>query len=174
MCLFGARHLAVILCAALLAGTAVSARAQGSNPDQKPPEQKGQPAGGDNGKAEPEKKKIDIIAEAARRLTGTAANPECTWIGVRVTRLLFQDDLDTAFRHLDVYDRFGCPGNHIQAAFRCLARQGEINPKAADTLTDRVYQCWLEPAGPSAAQAAQGTPGGAPAASAAPSGSTTR
>ena len=28
---------------------------------------------------------------------------------------LWRDDLDTAFRHLDLYDRFGCPGGHIQA-----------------------------------------------------------
>ncbi len=35
-----------------------------------------------------------------------------------------RDDLDTAFRHLDLYDRFGCPAGHIQATFRCLVRQG--------------------------------------------------
>ena len=40
------------------------------------------------------------------------------------SRLLWRDDLDTAFRHLDLYDRFGCPAGHIQATFRCLVRQG--------------------------------------------------
>ena len=40
------------------------------------------------------------------------------------------DDLDTAFRHLDLYDRFGCPGGHVQAAFRCLTRfGGQIDDK---------------------------------------------
>ena len=38
--------------------------------------------------------------------------------------LMWRDDLDTAFRHLDLYDRFGCPGGHVQATFRCLARFG--------------------------------------------------
>jgi hypothetical protein len=150
MSFFGARFVVVLLCVGALAGLGTSVRAQGSNPDQKPPEQK---AGGEAGKTEP--KKIDVIAESAKRLTGPAANPECTWIGVRVARLLYQDDLDTAFRHLDIYDRFGCPGNHIQATFRCLAKLPEINPKT-DTLNSRVNDCWLDPTGPSpAAPAAQ-------------------
>ena len=54
-------------------------------------------------------KKIDEIAEAAHALTGPAGNPECVWLGRRVVSLLWRDDLDTAFRHLDLYDRFGCP-----------------------------------------------------------------
>ncbi|MDO4950644.1 MAG: lipid-binding protein, partial [Bacteroidales bacterium] len=50
-------------------------------------------------------------------------------------KLMWLDDLDTAFRHLDLYDRFGCPGGHVQATFRCLTRfGGEIDPKVADTL----------------------------------------
>src|SRR5262249_11934483 len=65
-------------------------------------------------------KKIDEIAEATRTLTGPAGNPECVWLGRRVVNLLWRDDLDTAFRHLDLYDRFGCPSAHIQATFRCL------------------------------------------------------
>jgi len=54
-------------------------------------------------------KKIDEIAEATRTLVGPAGNPECVWLGRRVVSLLWRDDLDTAFRHLDLYDRFGCP-----------------------------------------------------------------
>ena len=50
---------------------------------------------------------------------------------------MWRDDLDTAFRHLDLYDRFGCPASHIQAAFRCLvrmpplgeAKQGDAKPQ---------------------------------------------
>ena len=53
--------------------------------------------------------------------------------------LLWRDDLDTAFRHLDLYDRFGCPAGHIQATFRCLVRQGTIDPKATDTINSRVH-----------------------------------
>ena len=68
---------------------------------------------------------------ATRVLTGPAGNPECVWLGRRVVSLLWRDDLDTAFRHLDLYDRFGCPSAHIQATFRCLVRQGNIDPKAA-------------------------------------------
>jgi hypothetical protein len=90
-------------------------------------------------------KSIDEIAEAARLLTGPAANPECVWLGRRVVSLLWRDDLDTAFRHLDLYDRFGCPSSHIQATFRCLVRQGHIDPKAQDSLNGRVHGCWLNP-----------------------------
>ena len=78
-------------------------------------------------------------------LTGPAGNPECVWLGRRVVSLLWRDDLDTAFRHLDLYDRFGCPSAHIQATFRCLVRQGNIDPKAQETLNGRVHACWLNP-----------------------------
>jgi hypothetical protein len=104
--------------------------------------------------AEPKdaQKKVDEFAEAEKLLTGPAANPECVWLGRRVVNLLWRDDLDTAFRHLDLYDRFGCPSGHIQATFRCVVRQGNIDPKATDTLHNRVHACWLNPA-----QEAQGT-----------------
>ena len=143
---FGARNLAVLLCAACLAGTVVSARAQGSNPDQKPPEQKTQ-AAVDAAKVEAGKKR-DELADARRVLTGPAGNYECTWLGRRVVRLLSQDDLDTAFRHLDLYDRFGCPGNHIQATFRCLLTVGipDAKTQAPDGLDARVHTCWIDPA----------------------------
>src|SRR3974390_1230235 len=83
-------------------------------------------------------KSIDEIAEAARLLTGPAANPECVWLGRRVVSLLWRDDLDTAFRHLDLYDRFGCPSSHIQATFRCVVRQGHIEHTAPERLNSRV------------------------------------
>ncbi len=91
-------------------------------------------------------KSIDEIAEAARLITGPAGNPECVWLGRRVVSLLWRDDLDTAFRHLDLYDRFGCPSSHIQATFRCVVRQGHIDPKAQDSLNGRIHACWLNPA----------------------------
>ena len=95
--------------------------------------------------AKESQKKIDEIAEASRTLTGPAGNPECVWLGRRVVTLLWRDDLDTAFRHLDLYDRFGCPSAHIQATFRCLVRQGNIDPKAQETLNGKVHGCWLNP-----------------------------
>ena len=76
-------------------------------------------------------RQVDEFAEATRLVTGPAGNPECVWLGRRVVGLMWRDDMDTAFRHLDLYDRFGCPGPHIQAAFRCVVRQGNnIDPKS--------------------------------------------
>jgi hypothetical protein len=93
--------------------------------------------------------KVDEYAEAAREITGPAGNPECVWLGRRVVTLLWRDDLDTAFRHLDLYDRFGCPSAHIQASFRCIILHGNnIDPKAADTINGRVHACWINPANP--------------------------
>ncbi|HEY7663777.1 MAG TPA: beta-1-3, beta-1-6-glucan biosynthesis protein [Xanthobacteraceae bacterium] len=106
--------------------------------DQKPPDK---PAG--EGKEAP--KKVDEFAEAEKLLGGPAASPECLWLGRRVVSLLWRDDLDTAFRHLDLYDRFGCPAGHIQATFRCVVRQGNIDPKATDTINGRVHSCWINP-----------------------------
>jgi len=90
-------------------------------------------------------KKVDEFAEAAKHLSGPAGHPECVWLGRRAVRLLYRDDLDTAFRHMELYDRFGCPPSHIQAAFRCLVRQGEPDPKTPETLSARVHACWINP-----------------------------
>jgi hypothetical protein len=49
--------------------------------------------------------KIDLYIQAEKVLGGPASNPECLWLGTRVVSLLQSDDLDTAFRHLDFYDR---------------------------------------------------------------------
>jgi hypothetical protein len=101
-------------------------------------------------------RKTDEFVEAAQAINGPAGNPECVWLGRRVVRLMWLDDLDTAFRHLDLYDRFGCPGGHVQATFRCLTRfGGQIDPKVAETLNSRVHACWINPgAQPQAAAAA--------------------
>jgi len=108
-----------------------------------------------------EPQKVDEFAEAQKEIAGPAGNPECVWLGRRVVGLLWRDDLDTAFRHLDLYDRFGCPSAHIQASFRCLILHGSsIDPKAADSLNGRVQACWINPANPA--------PPPAPAAAAAP------
>ena len=108
-------------------------------------------------------RKTDEFVEAAQAINGPAGNPECVWLGRRVVRLMWLDDLDTAFRHLDLYDRFGCPGGHIQAAFRCLTRfGGQIDPKVAETLNSRVHGCWINPA--AQPQQAAASPPPAPAA----------
>jgi hypothetical protein len=133
------RPLFAALCIAALSVAAPAAFAQSGN--GQPPEP--QKPAADTVKEN--QKKIDEIAEATRVLTGPAGNPECVWLGRRVVTLLWRDDLDTAFRHLDLYDRFTCPSAHIQATFRCLVRQGNIDPKAQETLNGRVHACWLNP-----------------------------
>jgi hypothetical protein len=129
--------------------------------------------------AKDNKRKTDEFVEAAHAINGPAGNPECVWLGRRVVVLMWRDDLDTAFRHLDLYDRFGCPGGHVQATFRCLVRFGPIDPKAPDALSSRVHTCWINPnaqpsqpaaaaASPAASGAAAPAPAAAPPAQAAP------
>lgn len=121
-------------------------------------------------------RKTDEFVEASQAINGPGGNPECVWLGRRVVRLMWLDDLDTAFRHLDLYDRFGCPGGHVQATFRCLTRFGaQIDPKVAETLSSRIHACWINPgaqpqaaAAASPAPAAPATAGNAPAASPSP------
>jgi hypothetical protein len=174
------RHLAVSGLA-LLIGLG-SASAQSGDPHAQ--DQNGKPAANSAAAADATKdnqRKTDEFVEAAQAINGPAGNPECVWLGRRVVRLMWLDDLDTAFRHLDLYDRFGCPGGHVQATFRCLTRfGGQIDPKVADTLNSRVHACWINPnaqpqqaaaaappaAAPTTAGAAPATP--APAASPAP------
>ena len=141
--------------------------AAAQNTDQKQADPKTQ------GTADPnkdEKRRIDEFAEAAKVLGGPAANPECVWLGRRVVNLLWRDDLDTAFRHLDLYDRFGCPAGHIQATFRCVVRQGPFDPKAAESLYARVHACWINPNMQPVAAAAPATSPANPQARAAPPG----
>src|SRR3954470_22034324 len=114
-------------------------------------------------------KKADEFVEATQAINGPAGNPECVWLGRRVVVLMWRDDLDTAFRHLDLYDRFGCPGGHVQATFRCLVRFGAIDPKVPETLNGRVHACWINPgAQPQAAAAAQSAAPATAGAAAAP------
>jgi hypothetical protein len=118
--------------------------------------------------AKDSQRKTDEFVEASQAINGPAGNPECVWLGRRVVVLMWRDDLDTAFRHLDLYDRFGCPGGHVQATFRCLVRFGAIDPKAPESLSGRVHACWINPgAQPQAAAAAQ--PASPAAGTAAPS-----
>ena len=148
---------AAVLAAALIVGLAPAASAQSGDP--KAGEKARQQS---ESQAKDPARKAEELSDTAKAISGPAGNPECVWLGRRVVNLLWRDDLDTAFRHLDLYDRFGCPGGHIQATFRCVVKQGPIDPKATDSLQARVHSCWINPAAPpppaaAAAPAASGT-----------------
>ncbi|ABD88151.1 beta-1,3-glucan biosynthesis protein [Rhodopseudomonas palustris] len=143
--------------------------------DLRAQDQSGKPAPANTTPAAPadpvkdSQRKTDEFVEAAQAINGPAGNPECVWLGRRVVGLMWRDDLDTAFRHLDLYDRFGCPGGHVQATFRCLVRFGAIDPKAPDSLSGRVHACWINPnAQPQAAASAASAPAPAAAPAAPP------
>ena len=149
------RHLAVaglVAGLALLTGSGTAFAQSGTpTPDQgKPPAANSAEVNREN------QRKTDEFVEATQAINGPGGNPECVWLGRRVVRLMWRDDLDTAFRHLDLYDRFGCPGGHVQATFRCLTRfGGQIDDKVPRSLDDRVHACWINPAAqPQAAVAA--------------------
>jgi hypothetical protein len=106
-----------------------------------------------------EPQKIDEFTEAERAVTQPANNPECVWLGRSVVNLLWRDDLDSALRNLDFYDRLGCPSRHIQASFRCLILHGSnIDPKAADKL-EHAHPCLLDQSSCSRDAAAGGSRG---------------
>jgi hypothetical protein len=149
MSLFVRFSFAVLVAAALMfASEQAFAQSGESKSSDKPPA--AQPAD----PAKEAQRQVDEFAEASRLVNGPAGNPECVWLGRRVVGLMWRDDMDTAFRHLDLYDRFGCPGPHIQAAFRCVVRQSNnIDPKMPQSLNTRVHSCWLSP---TAAQAVVG------------------
>src|ERR1700737_1446855 len=160
------RHLAVPGLALLLGiGSAIAQSSDLRAQDQsgKPPAANAAPSAD---AAKDSQRKSDEFVEAAQAIDGPAGNPECVWLGRRVVVLMWRDDRDTAFRHLDLYDRFGCPGGHVQATFRCLVRFGAIDPKAPDSLSGRVHACWINPNAQPQASAAQ--PAGAAAAAPSP------
>jgi hypothetical protein len=121
----------------------------------------------DQQKADAAKSEAAHIAEVARQLPGAAGYPECVHSGELTITLWMKNDMDTAARHLAVYDRFGCPGAHLRASFRCLLRFGMPGPKDKDvTLEQRVRDCWVTPDAMPPAPAAAAAP--APATAAAP------
>ncbi|MDR6951051.1 hypothetical protein J2X65_000394 [Ancylobacter sp. 3268] len=153
------RPFAAALLGGLLLTAAVTAPAfaQNSAPEQKPAEQQSP----EEQAKEAQRRSIEEYNEAAK-LPGNAGLPECVWSGRRIAMLLWRDDIDTARRHMELYERFGCPTEHLKIAFRCLVRQGNIDPKAQERLSERVHACWVNPdstpsapAAPAAAPAAQ-------------------
>jgi hypothetical protein len=174
------RHLAPAVLAlslaipsAFLIGTS-GALAQSGTPA--PQDQKNAPDGKSADAVKENERKAAEFVEAQQAINGPAGNPECVWLGRRVVRLMWLDDLDTAFRHLDLYDRFGCPGGHVQASFRCLTRFGaQIDDKVPRSLSDRIHACWINPgaqpqtaAAPAPQPATSGNAAPAPASAAAP------
>ena len=157
------------LAAAAFVFLAPAAFAQQPN-EQKPPEQgqqgdqNAQPEGeqeADRAKAQEEitARAIAEYKEAEAKLPRSAGAAECVWTGRRIASLLWRDDIDTARRYIDLYDRFNCSGEHLKLAFRCVIEQGPLDPKAAGRLASRVHDCWITPEGEATAssQATVGT-----------------
>lgn len=133
------RVLAVLALGGLVFVTA-PASAQSSSPEQKSEEQRSP----EEQAREAQRRSIEEFSEASK-LAGNAGQPECVWSGRRITMLMWRDDIDTARRHMELYERFGCPTEHLKVAFRCLVRQGNIDAKAPERLSERVHACWVNP-----------------------------
>ena len=128
----------VLLGTALLVGLAGPALAQSTADNSKPADQQST--------AEANKSEAAHIADVARTVSGPAANPECVHFGELAITLMIKNDLDTAQRHINLYDRFGCPGLHLRLSFRCLINVGGIPGKDEKTTLDaRVRECWINP-----------------------------
>lgn len=145
-----------------------AALAEEPGAEQKPPEQaqsEPKPEGqsdderkaAEQDKAEQEAaaRAIAEFKEAAAKLPHSAGAPECVWTGRRIASLLWRDDIDTARRYIDLYDRFNCSSEHLKMVFRCVIEQGPLDPKAADRLASRVHGCWIEPKGEESTAASQ-------------------
>ncbi|MBO0755329.1 MAG: beta-1-3, beta-1-6-glucan biosynthesis protein [Bradyrhizobiaceae bacterium] len=151
------RTAAALMSATVIAALPTIALAQ-------PPEADAKTAADANAAAR--QRKIDDIAEAARLMTGPAANPECVWHGTRVVSLLWREDIDTALRQLELYDRFKCPAEHVQATFRCFLRLEAANPmdpKADDAVKTRARDCWINPGSSSVSPSTAATSAPTPA-----------
>jgi len=152
----GLRSVALFFLAAFLAACPAAAQATGD-------------AKADQQKAEANKSEAAHIAEVGRDLPGPAGYPECVHTGELTITLWMKNDMDTAARHRDVYERFDCPRTHLQSSFRCLLRFGMPGQKDKVTLEDRVRDCWVHPdtmppvaAAPPAPAAAAAPPVAAP------------
>jgi hypothetical protein len=89
--------------AALLIGT-------GGDGPKRRAGQSGKPAAPPHRCRQDNQRKTDQFLEASTAINGPAGNPECVWLGRRVVRLMWLDDLDTAFRHLDCTTGLAAPG----------------------------------------------------------------
>jgi hypothetical protein len=102
----------------------------------------------DQPKAEPPKSEAVHLADVARQVQGPAGHPECAHLGENAISLMMRNDVDTALRHMDLYDRFGCPGAYVRESLRCALLIGMpvANAKDSRSLEDIVRACWLNPA----------------------------
>src|SRR5271166_112056 len=91
-----AASLTVWLLAAAVLAPASPAMAQNNAPA---------PAAADQQAAPKVDAKVELRLDAQRRVNGPAGNPECYELGTNALNRLVGDDIDTAFRHLDLYDR---------------------------------------------------------------------
>lgn len=148
------------LLASILAAAAQDQGTGPESPDQVQGEQTDQATAEQQAEAR-RLEEIEQYKQAAARLSLSAGSAECVWTGRRIATLLWRDDVDTARRYLDLYDRFGCSAEHLKLAFRCMIRQGPMDPKASDRISARVHSCWVDPAGPTTA--ASRTTNGSPA-----------
>jgi len=148
----GLRRLAFLLLAAFVIGAGSPVLAQGTG-DAKNKEQP---------KAEPPKTEADHLREVLRQVKGPAGHPECAHLGENAISLMMRNDVDAAARHMDLYDRFGCPGAYVRDSLRCALLSGTPVSKDSRSLEDVVRTCWLNPtptsAMPAAAQAAPAQP----------------
>ncbi len=142
---------ALLAAAGTFPAAAQSTSEEPKSTEQQTPEQQAKEA---------QRRSVEEYAEAAK-LPGNAGLPECVWSGRRIAMLLWRDDVDTARRHMELYERFGCPTEHLKIAFRCLVRQGNIDSKSPERLSERVHACWVNP------ESTPGQPAAAPAAPAA-------
>lgn len=102
-------------------------------------------------RAKAERKAVEEYEAAAESLPASAGSAECLWSGRRIASLLWRDDINTARHYMDLYAQFECSQKHLKLAFRCVIKQGPIDPKAAEELASRVHNCWIAPEGSTAA-----------------------
>jgi len=82
---------------------------QGQAEQKQPEKSEGDQKAADQARAQEQEaaKAIAEYKEAEAKLASSAGAPECVWTGRRVASLLWRDDIDTARRYIDLYDRFG-------------------------------------------------------------------
>jgi hypothetical protein len=137
------RVLAVALAGGLFFACQAPAFSQSQDGDQKPvaPQTAEEKAKEEKAK-EARAKAAREFAEAAK-LPKNAGFPECLWTGRLAASLLYRNDVDTTKRYMDLYDRFGCPADHLKLAVRCVVR---LWPRqGSEMLADRVQACWINP-----------------------------
>jgi hypothetical protein len=140
---FANRAAAVALAGGLFFAFLVPAFSQSQDGEQKPaaPQTAEEKAKEEKAK-EARAKAAREFAEAAK-LPKNAGLPECLWTGRLAASLLYRNDVDTTKRYMDLYDRFGCPADHLKLAIRCVVR---LWPRqGAEMLADRVQACWVNP-----------------------------